>query len=293
MPSLALDDAEQELAELPKTFFSTEAAAERLGMGVDQARRLLTEMETESLTLRVCRDGWVMTWGYHGRERTAPTLVAYLDDMMRHLKVGYYVSYAAAAEMQGAAPCQVSGNRVNVGVDGDMAMDALELHPIYGPRDAATRFHPVDPEHDRPVAIMGRLCEPTTAGGGVPRTEQRIVRVAAAETILLDIMESPERCDGFHHVVEIALEMLCERLLRPKTLAAAASSYPPHVPQRTGSILQQLRGRDRWISLRPLWRHVRSIRARHAVAMHDGYPEWSGIPDRWGVVYSSQLDPDY
>ncbi|MCY3948508.1 MAG: hypothetical protein OXF61_04835 [Acidimicrobiaceae bacterium] len=291
--SPAFDDAAKELAELPRTFFPTSAAAERLGMGVDEARRLLTEMESESRTLRVCRDGWVMTWGYHGKQRSAPTLVAYLDDMMRYLGVGYYLSYAAAAEMQGAAPCQVSGNRVNVGVDGDMAMDALGLRPIYGPRDAATRFHSVDPEHGRPVAIMGRLCEPTTPAGGVARTEQRIVRVAAAETILLDTMESPERCDGFHHVTEIALEMLCGRLLRPKTLAEAASRYPPQVAQRVGSLLQQLRGRDRWISLRPLKRHVRSTRTPHAVAMHDGYAEWSGIPDRWGVTFSSQLDPDY
>lgn len=261
MSPLTLDDAEKGLAELPGTFFSTDAAAERLGMRADDARSLLAEMESRSLARRVCRDGWVLTWS-GGEARCAPTLVAYLDDMMRYLGVAYYVSYEAAAQFRGVADRWASRNRVNIEVDDDWAMDALQLRPAYGPHDSVVRCHRIDPGHGRPVAMMARMCWPTGDDSCAARPERRQVRVATAETTLLDMVESPERSGGLPGIAAIARRMLWEHSLHPRLLAEAAARYEPQVAARTGSLLQQLRGYRRWISLWPLMRQVRSTRTR-------------------------------
>ena len=285
--SLAIDDAERKLAQLPRTFFSSEAAAEQLGMSIDDTCALLVKMQAESLALRVCRDNWVLTWPSSNGRRDAPVFTAYLDDMMRHLGVGHYLSYAAAAEMRGAAHHGVMQQRVNVET---YDLDALELRNGYGQRDSAVRFHQINPRHGRPVAIMGTLCRPPASNGHASKTERRNARVATAETTLLDMIEHPDRCGGLDHVAEVALEMLSERLLHPKLLAEAAGHYALPVVQRTGSMLRQLRDFRHRVNLRPLMRHVRSRNAGPPVELHVGAADCCGETDRWGVTYARRLD---
>ena len=271
-------------------FFSTDAAADQLGVNVGLARVLLRGMQRNGRAVRVCRDGWVITWNYRRDERDAPLLTAYVDDMMKLLGVGYYLSYAAAAKMRGAAHHGVMRMRVNVETDAD-AMDALELRQADGPVDLAVSFHRIDPQHGRPVAIMGRLCRPPTRNGSTG-AERRIVRVATMETILLDMMERPDRCGGLNHIATIAVKMLFWRHLHPRLLAEAAEQYEPRVAQRTGSMLQQIRGIQHRINLRPLMHHVRSRENRCPVNMHTGEIDTSRKADRWGVTHERRLDPD-
>ena len=281
-------DAEQKLTQSGSTFFSSEDAAERLGISVVDSCSLLADMEAASLTLRVCRDGWVVTWRYRGEERDAPTLDAYLNDMMKHLEVEYYLSYAAAAHMRGASHHGVMRQRVNVETDD---ISVLELRHADGPADLAVSFHQIDPLHGRPVTTVGTLCLPP-ARNGHTKFQRRIVRVGTVETVLLDMMESPERCGGVNHVATIALKMLTWRLLHPKLLADASDRYALQVVQRTGSMLQQIRGIQHRIDLRPLMRHVRSRGIRHSVGMHSGNDDSLSKADRWGVVHEQPLDPD-
>lgn len=287
-----MGDAEQTLGNLPRTFFSTETAAEALGISVEAVHGLLVVMEAHSLTLRVCRGGWVITWRYRAdEERDAPTLAAYLDDMMRHLGVGYYLSYAAAAEMRGASHHGVMRQRVNVEVVDDAALDALELRHADGPRDMAVSFHQINPQHGRPVAIMGTLVLPWQRDG-TPKSERRIVQVATMETTLLDMMERPDRCGGMDHIATIAVKMLFWTLLHPRLLADASNHYEPRVSRRTGSMLQQIRGIQHWINLRPLWCQVRRRPLQPPVEIHSADPDWHRRADRWGVTHASKLDPD-
>ena len=241
-----MDGAEHRLGNLPRTFFSTETAAAQLEVSVYDARSLLTTMEAHSLTLRVCRDGWVITWHPRAYEREAPSLNAYLDDMMKHLGTGYYLSYAAAAEMRGASHHGVMRQRVNVEVTAD-EMTALELRQPDGPLDKAISFHPIDPAHGRPVATMRTLVLPWQADGAAESVRSN-VRVATTETILLDMAESPERCGGMDHIATIAGKMLFWKLLHPRLLADASVHYEPQVARRTGSMLQHIRGIQHRIS---------------------------------------------
>ncbi len=293
MSSQVLDDAEHKLEQLPRTFFSSAAAAKQLWVGVDDARRVLTELERQGRALRVCREGWVLTWRYRpDEERQAPVLDAYLDDMMRRLGVGYYMSYAAAAQMRGASHHGVMRKRVQIEISDDMAMDALELRHADGPVDLAVSFHRIDPQHGRPVTIIQRPVS-RPGGGERARSARCIVRVATMETALLDMMERPDRCGGTDHIATISVKALFWRLLDPKALAEASERYAPETARRTGSMLEQLRGIQHRINLRPLYRSVRSRGIGSPVEIRTGESDITRRADRWGVTYGVKLNPDY
>lgn len=288
----AFAETERRLSQIGTVFFSTQQAAECLDLNADETRRLLAEMESESLALRVCRDGWVLTWEYRPDEqREAPVPTAYLDDMMRHLGVEYDLSYAAAARMRGASHHGVMCHRVHVEADSEADMDALELRHADGPADLAVVFHRIDPQRNRTVATMRTSCSPPSHSK-ILAPEQPIVRVATMETILLDMMEHPERCGGMDHIATIVVKMLFWNLLHPELLAEASDRYAVAVAQRTGSLLQRLRGIQHRINLRPLMRHVRSRGMRHSVNMRTGEIDRSLKADRWGVTCAEPLDPD-
>lgn len=287
MGPAVFDDAERRLGRMERTFFSLGTAADRLGVAEREARELLADMEGASRAARVCRDGWVLTW-HHGHERRMPDLAAYLDDMMGHLGVGYYLSYAAAASRRGASHHGVMRQRVNVETDD---INGLELVAADGPADLAVSFHRIDPSHGRPACPVQVLCLPP-ANGDRARSQRRTLRLATAETALLDMVEHPDRCGGMDHVATITRKMLFWGLLHPALLAEASDRYAPQVARRTGSMLQRLRGVQHRISLGPLMRKVRSRPAGHPVEMHSAEPDTSLKPDRWGVTSARPLDPD-
>ena len=282
-----LGAAEQTLSHIDRTFFSTDEAAGLLGIAHGEAAELLGNLECQGVSARVCRDGWVLTWRWRG-ERRLPVLTAYLDDMMRHLGVGYYLSYAAAARERGASHHGVMRHRVNVETDD---MDSLALRTADGPADLAVSFHPIDPCHGRPVSSLRVLYLPGT-GGSPAGSQRRTLRVATAETVLLDMVEHPQRCGGMDHAATIACKMLFWSLLHPALLAEASDLYEPQVARRTGSMLQHISGIRHRIPLRPLLRRVRGRPAIGPVEMHGAGPDTSRKPDRWGVTYAHPLDPD-
>lgn len=282
-----LDDAQRQLSQLPGLFFSSEAAVSHLKIDLRAARELLTEMERHERSVRVCRDGWVLTRD-HGQGPRCPELAAYLSDMMNHLDVGYYLSYAAAARRYGASHHGVMRQHVNVEAE---SLVGLELREADGPDDLAVAFHRIEPQHGRPASEMSVSCLPST-GEGRPRSEQRTIRVGTTETVLLDMVERTDRCGGIQHVATIASKMLYWRLLDPVLLAEASDLYEPVVARRTGSMLQRIRRfRDRF-SLRPLQRQVRSRSMQPTVELHGGKPDTSRTSDRWGVTCKTPLDPD-
>ena len=287
MISLDLDDAEHTLRQLSGTFFSSAAAAKRLEIDECDTAALLAEMENEAQSARVCRDGWVLTW-HHGRERRLPVLSAYLHDMMQYLDVDYYLSYAAAAQQRGASHHGVMRQRVNVVAED---MRRLELKSADGPDDLAVSFHQIDLRHGRPVSLIRVLCLPRT-GDGNARSQRRTIRVATAETAVLDMVEHPERCSGMNHVATITRKMLYWRLLHPALLAEASEAYDAQVARRTGSMLQQLRGVGHRVYLRPLARHASRRKIQNPVEMHSAKPDRARKADRWGVTYEHPLEPD-
>lgn len=282
-----LDDAERRLGCMERTFFPLGAAADRLGVSEREAHELLAEMEDASRAARVCRDGWVLRW-HHGHEREMPELAAYLDDMMRYLGVGYYLSYAAAARRRGASHHGVMRQRVNVET---VDLDGLELMAADGPADLAVSFHRIDPSHRRPAGPVQVLCLPPV-NGDRPRSQRRTLRVATTETALFDMVEHPDRSGGMDHVATIARKMLFWGLLHPALLAETSDLYAPQVARRTGSMLRQLRGVQHRILLGPLMRRVRSRSTPPPVEMHSAEQDASLKSDRWGVTYARPLDPD-
>ena len=277
-----LTDAERKLGELDGTFFSSAEAADRLGLTVSDTRALLTAMEHQEQALRVCRDGWVLAWHLRG-ERSAPELAGYLHDMMQHLGVGYYLSYAAGAKVRRASHHGVMRARVNVETDD---IESLELREADGPRDMAVSFHQIDPRHGRPVSLAQRLCSFPTKDG--PAT----IRVGTLETVILDMVERPDRGSSMDHIATIALKALFWKRLDPVLLAEASDLYAPHVARRTGSMLQQIRGIQHRINLRPLLRHVRRRPMQPPVELDSAQPDTTRKADRWGVTRTRKLDPD-
>ena len=283
----ALEAAEQTLSRIDRTFFSTGEAADRLGIAHGEAAELLGRLECRGVSARVCRDGWVLTWRCRGELRL-PVLTAYLDDMMGHLGVGYYLSYAAAARERGASHHGVMRHRVNVETDD---LGSLALRTADGPADLAVSFHPIDPCHGRPVSSLRVLCLPG-AGDGPARSRRRTLRVATAETVLLDMVERPQRCGGMDHAATIACKMLFWGLLHPALLAEASDLYEPQVARRTGSMLQHVSGIRHRVPLRHLLRRVRRRPATGPVEMHSAGADSARKPDRWGVTYAHPLHPD-
>ena len=286
--SSALEDAARKLRQLPGMFFSSGQAAELLGLDLPAAQELLAEMERGERAVRVCCDGWVLTCDY-GQGPRCPELVAYLHDMMQHLGVGYYLSYAAAARRHGASHHGVMRQHVNVE---STDVGVLELRTADGPADLAVSFHRIDPLHGRPTTTHPHDLRLSDMAEGHSQSEFREVRLATIETALLDMVERPDRSGGMNNVATLSQAMLFWRLLDPELLAEASDRYEPTVARRTGSMLQQIRGLQHRINLRPLWRRVRSRSMRPPVEMHSAEPDWRKKPDRWGVTYEYRLDPD-
>ena len=288
MADVDLDEADRLLGALPGAFFSSETAARHLGIGLDEARELLAMSERWGRALRVCRDGWVLTlrqWD----ELVPPPLIAYLDDMMRHLDVGYYLSYAAAAQMHGVPP--KAGIRQRAFVEtGDLV--PLELREADGAADRAVAFHRIDPRHGRPSTLLDADIRVPT-GGGQGRSETCTVRVATIETAILDMVEHPDRDVHIDHIATVMCAALFNKLIDAKRLAAASELYEPHVARRTGSMLRQLRGIQHLINLRPLWRSVRSRHIGPPIEAFSGNVDMDRKPDRWGITYARRLDPDW
>ena len=290
MTSIGTSRGDSKLAQIPGTFFSTEAAAQQLGVDIGIARELLTGMQRSDRSVRVCRDGWVLTLR-HREDPVPPILGAYVHDMMRYLGVGYYISYPAAAELRGAAHHGVLLQRTNVETHD---IDALELRDAIGPADLGVAFHQIDPQHGRAATLMDRSCWcPTGDGRGV--TETRTIRVATIETALLDMVERSDRCGGMDHAATIAVKALFWRRLDPVLLADASDRYALQVARRAGSMLQQIRGFQHRFNLRPLLRRVRSRPVGLGgppVEMYSREIDTSRKADRWGVTYRRRLDPD-
>lgn len=288
MASTDLDEADCKLGQLPGAFFSTELAANCLSVGLDEARELLAMSERWGRALRVCRDGWTLTlrqWD----ELVPPPLIAYLDDMMRHLDVGYYLSYAAAAQMHGVPP--KAGIRQRAFVEtGDLG--PLELREADGPADRVVAFHRIDAHHGRPSTLLDMDIRVPT-GGGQSRSETCTVRVATIETAILDMVEHPDRDVHIDHIATVICAALFGKLIDAKRLAAASELYEPHVARRTGSMLQQLRGIQHLINLRPLWHSVRSRHIGPPIEIFSGRIDMTRKADRWGITHSRRLDPDW
>ena len=283
----AVSETVHRLASGSATFFAVSDAAARLGVSDAEAGCVLAGLEASGEAARVCRDGWVLTWQRSDGLRM-PTLDAYLHDMMRHLGVGYYVSYPKAAAWRGATHHGVMRTRVNVETSD---LGHLELAEADGPADLAVSFHPIPPGHGRPVAPMRRLCLPPAEHGSA-RWVRRTVIVATMETALLDMVERPERCSGMDHAATIAVNMLTRKLLHPGLLAEASDLYEPHVGRRTGSMLAHIKPFWYRFRLGPLRRRVSVRPWQGPVEIQAAAPDTVRRPDRWGVTYRRRLEPD-
>ena len=290
MRSLALDDAERRLGRLPAAFISAETAGECLGISVDAARSLMADMERSRQSVRVCRDGWVLTLRQR-EEPEPPSLTAYLHDMMEYLGVGYYISYPAAAEIHGSSHHPVSRQRVNVEVNDLDSLDSLELRCDEGPADMAITYHQIDPDHGRRATLLDiQAWCPTGDGRG--KRETCTARVATIETALFDMVEHPDRCSGMDHAATIARKALYKELLDAVLLAEASDRYEPQVARRVGSLLQHLRGYQHRFDLRPLLRRVRTGSIGPPIELCNAEVDRTRKPDRWGVTHARKLDPD-
>lgn len=288
MASAVFDDADRLLGQLPGAFFSSETAANCLGVSLDEARALLAGMQRSDGAVRVCREGWVLTVRHRG-DQVPPFLTGYLDDMMKHLGVGYYLSYAGAASMRGTSYHGVLRTRANVET-GDI--DVLELREADGPADLGVRFHPIDPNHGRAASFLdSRSFVPT--GGGHDQIEACRIRVATIETALFDMVEHPDRGASIDDISTIASKALWQGQLDPELLAETSDLYEPQVARRVGSMLQQLRGIQKRINLRPLWHRVRSRPIGPPIEIFSGKIDTARKADRWGITHSRRLDPDF
>ena len=285
---VSLDEAMGRLRCAGATFVTSAQAAERFAVARFTAECLLAELEDASRVVRVCDGGWVPTL-QRGHERRVPVLAEYLHDMMTHLGVGYYLSYAAAAERRGASHHGVMRQRILVETD---EVCRLGLREADGPADLAVSFHQIDPEHGRPASLLRVLCLPWPADGAPVRSERRTLRAATAETALLDMVERPDRCGGMDHVATIARKMLFWRLLHPVEFAAVSDRYEASVARRAGSMLQRLRDPQHRLRLGPLRQRVRRRPLDAPVALRDTTPDHGRKQDRWGVTCGTPLDPD-
>lgn len=269
------------------TFLNPDTAAAKLGGGRAAAGQMLREMQRTACIQPVCSDGWVPLRNHpHGPR--VPHLHSWIDDMMRHLDVGYYISYTAAAEIRGASHHMVLCQHVNV-ERSDFA--GLGLHNTDGPADLSVAYHRIGPAHGRPVSTVRQLG--LTLRGDLPSTRHRFdLRVATVETSLLDMVEHPERSGGMDNVATLAWKMIYWRLLDAKALADASDRYPAQVARRTGSLLDRVGSLWRRSRLGPLLRHARQRQLPAPVDLRTGQTESARGADRWGVTTARPLDPD-
>ncbi len=246
-------------------FVSTAEVAELVGVEEAKVHLSLHRARDARKIVSVTKGGWVPVPPEY-REAGAPPPIHYIDPLMRHLGLEYYVGLLSSARLHGASH-QVSMvfQVVTPALLRDRRIGASRIQFI---RRAATGDRPVQ-QHNVPT---GR------------------VTIATPETTVLDIVEAPDVAAGLGNVGNVIGELALEGLIDGARLADAASGYPLTVAQRAGWLIDLMAAEvDASVELDEL---AESVAGRDHTVLDPRASTEGNRDARWSVIVNTDVEHD-
>jgi predicted transcriptional regulator of viral defense system len=247
-----------------RSTFSTEEAAELLGVPADHVRVRMNPLVRQGKVFSPARSLWVAIPPEYRTWKATPGL-QFLDAMMRHLDRAYYVGWLSAAELHGAA--HQRPQVLQVAVDKHLA-----------DRDfGRVRLRFVERKHAAEIPKVQRT---------VPTGQ---VWVATAEATALDLAAVPILGAGVSNVATVLAELGEDGALVSEKLAAAAPLYPLAAVRRLGFLLETV---DQQGLAAPLFEISERRRRWRPDLLEPSGPDTGPVDPRWRLVLNTVVEPD-
>lgn len=257
-------DVVDDLLAHGRSAFSTEEAAELLGVPADHVRVRLNPLVRQGKVFSPARSLWVAIPPEYRTWKVTPGL-QFLDAMMRHLDRAYYVGWLSAAELHGAA------------------------HQRPQVLQVAVDKHLADKDFGR---VRLRFVERKHAAD-IPRVQRNVptgqVWVATPEATALDLAAAPILGAGVSNVATVLAELGEDRALVSKRLAAAAEQYPLAAVRRLGFLLENVGHRD---LAAPLFEIAQGRRRWRPDLLEPAGGDSGPLDPRWRLVLNTVVEPD-
>ena len=215
-----------------EVFLTSNRVGELIGCSSDETAIRVRLLREAGDIARVCREGWVV-----GRKGMFPFLSEYIDRMMCHLKLPYYMGFRSAAETAHNAAHQISNlNQIATTRTERKNITAGQWRQMIRTRGVATA--------PTVTVNIGSLL--------TPGTPMPTVRCSTAEITLLDMVSNPSAGGSWYNVANTAAEMLeryappdadpehSKPIIDPEILAEMALRYPVSVRQRCGYVVAEM-----------------------------------------------------
>ncbi len=247
-----------------RSAFSTEEAAELLGVPSDHVRVRLNPLVRQGKVFSPARSLWVAIPPEYRTWKVTPGL-QFVDAMMRHLGRSYYVGWLSAAELHGAA--HQRPQVLQVAVDRHLADKDL----------GRVRLRFVERRHAAEIPRVQRTV----------RTGQ--VWVSSPEATALDLAAVPMLGAGISNVATVLAELGEDGALVGKKLAAAADLYPLGAVRRLGYLLELV---DLPKLAAPLFDVAHERRRWRPDLLDPSAPEEGDLDPQWRLTLNTVVEPD-
>lgn len=261
--SASLADYVDSLQEQGRYTFSREEALAALGstpIGLKRAAERLTAKRR----LTAPRRGFYTIVPLEYRSAGALPASSFIDALMRHHGVAYYVGLLSAAEIHGAAHQRPQEFQV---------VASKQLRPVTAGRNRI-RFFLKKGLDGSPVEMV------KNASGHM--------RVSSPETTALDLVRFHDRVGGLNHVATVLAE-LAEKIQPAKLAAAAEGEVERAHVQRLGYLLD-LVGKSAVTG--ELWKSLQRRDPKTVLLSPGGPAEAVSRDSRWRVAVNQEVEPD-
>lgn len=247
-----------------RSAFSTEEAAELLGVPAEHVRVRLNPLVRQGRVFSPARSLWIAIPPEYRTWKVTPGL-QFLDAMMSHLGRSYYVGWLSAAEIYGAA--HQRPQVLQVAVDRHLADKDL----------GRVRLRFVERRHATEIPRVQR---------NVPTGQ---VWVSSPEATALDLASVPVLGAGVSNIATVLAELGEDNVLVSEKLAATAELYPLAAVRRLGFLLEAV---DQLELAAPLYETAQARRRWRPDLLEPSAPEEGSIDSRWRLVLNSVVEPD-
>ncbi len=242
--------------------FTIEEVMQQSGYGRKIAQVSLSRLVSKGDVALIRRGFYVIITPEFSLQKNVPLLM-YVDDLMKYIGRGYYVSLLSAAALHGAAHQQPMCFFVTTVMPPVRNIENDRLHIAFN----------IKKEWNNSCVIQ-------------MKTRTGYVNVSTLEATMLDLVEN-QRTFGLARIVGIIDEL--SECVGKSSLRNTATYYPTAIIQRLGYILEKLLGKE------DLTKGLASVLAKRTV-----YPQYISLSaekcgtldDKWEVIVNDKIETD-
>lgn len=252
----------RQILSVGRISFTIEEVMQQSGYGREIAQVSLSRLARNGEIALIRRGFYVIITPEFSLQKNVPPLM-YIDDLMKYIERGYYVSLLSAAALHGAAHQQPMRFFVTTSMPPVRNIENDRLHIAFN----------IKKEWDNSCVIQ-------------MKTRMGYVNVSTPEATMLDLVEN-QRTFGLARIVGIIDEL--SECIGKSSLRNTATYYPTAIIQRLGYIFERMLGKE------DLTKGLASVLAKRTV-----YPQYLSLSaekhgtldTKWKVIVNDEIATD-